>query len=231
MKLPEFLRPQVTTTKVDQKFKLKQLVLIGSILVASIVITNVIGVKVMTLFGVNFTAGVITYGIVFLCTDVIGEIWGKRTGYYIILLGFLANLFLLLFVQVAIWSTPASFWEENQTAYAATLGGVSRIVFASMVAYLFSQIHDVWAFDFWRRKFKGRLLIVRNNFSTITSQLLDSLIFLSIAFLPILPLADVLSMLWGQVIIKWAIALLDTPLILLAVKLLGSPVEGAHPSK
>lgn len=226
-RLPAVLRPRVASQSVDIEFKLKQLLFLASVLIASIVVTNVIGTKVMTFLGLNFTAGVITYGIVFLCTDVISEIWGKRVAYYLVLLGFLSNVLMLVFVQLAIWSEPATFWGQ-QSEYESTLGAVPRIVAASMVAYLVSQIHDVWAFDFWRRVTAGRWLALRNNFSTFTSQLIDTTIFLAIAFLPSLPLKDVVTMLWGQLLIKWAIAACDTPFIYLVVAWLGRPVAGAH---
>lgn len=236
MPIPDFIQPKVATLDVDRIYKLKPLILIGSLLIASIVVTNIIGVKVMTLFGLNFTAGVITYGLVFLCTDIIGEIWGKRTGYFFVALGLLCSLLMLVFVELAIASPGASFWIrtpdgfDQAVAYEHTFGMIKNTVIASMIAFLVSQTHDVWAFDFWRRKTKGRWLILRNNASTFTSQLLDTVIFVTIAFLPLLTIQECLSMIAGQLIIKWAIAILDTPFILLAVRLLGEPVEGAHPT-
>lgn len=230
MSLPDFLRPKVSDASVDHQYKLKALLLIGSILVSSIVVTNIIGVKIMTLFGLNFTAGVVTYGLVFLCTDVIGEIWGKRTGYYFVLLGFICSLFMLLFVHLAIVSSPAVFWSENQAAYEQTLGGVGRIVFASMIAYLISQLHDVWAFDFWRRCTKARWLFLRNNLSTITSQTIDTVLFIGIAFGGVFSMSQIVSMVLGQIVIKWGIAVVDTPAIYLVLSWIGPPVKDAHPT-
>lgn len=226
----EFLSPKIITKELDEKFKLRQLVFIGSLLVACIVITNVIGTKVMTLFGFNFTAGVITYALVFLGTDIIGEIWGKRTAYYFVIIGFIANILLIIFVQLAILSPSAVFWTENQVAYSQTLGSVWTIVVASMVAYLISQFHDVWAFDFWRKKTNGRHLWFRNTMSTITSQFLDTVIFIVLAFGFSLTVSQVFTMIVGQIIIKWCLAVLDTPIIYLLKWRLGSEVEGAHES-
>lgn len=228
MALPEFLSPKIITKELDEKFKLRQLAFFGSLLVVCIVITNVIGTKIMTLFGFNFTAGVITYALVFLGTDIIGEIWGKRTAYYFVTLGFFANILLIIFVQLAIISPPAVFWVDNQAAYSQTLGSVWTIVAASMVAYLVSQFHDVWAFDFWRKRTKGRHLWFRNTMSTITSQFIDTVIFIGLAFGFSLTASQVFTMIVGQIIIKWSLAVIDTPIIYLLKWKLGNDVEGAH---
>ncbi len=229
MTLPDFLKPTVISDSLSSTYKLRPLVFLGCILVSSIVVTNIIGVKIMTLFGLNFTAGVVTYGVTFLCTDLISEIWGKRTAYYFVLLGFLCSLFMLLFVWLAINSPPAVFWEAKQEAYDSTLGGVKRIVMASMVAYLLSQLHDVWAFDYWRRVTKGRWLWVRNNLSTMASQVIDTVIFILVAFVGQLTAPQIFTLIAGQIAIKWAIAWAETPIILLVAWWLGPPLEGAHP--
>lgn len=209
----DFLNPTLTPSDSPAN-KINQLAIIGTLLVASVVITNVIGTKIMTLFNFNFTAGVITYASVFLFTDIIGEVWGKRQAYFFVYLGFVANILLLLFVNLAIDSPPASFWEGNQTAYAQTLGSVWRIVLASMAAYLVSQLHDVWAFDFWKKQVKGKFsLAFRNNISTITSQTIDTLIFITIAFYNIVTIDQLFTMIVGQLAIKIGLAVLDTPFI------------------
>jgi hypothetical protein len=85
---------------------------------------------------------------------------------------------------------------------------------ASLTAYLFSQYHDVWAFHFWKRVTTERFLWLRNNASTIVSQLLDSVVFITIAFYGSLP---VMPLIFGQWVVKVGIALLDTPFVYLLV--------------
>lgn len=231
MKVPEFLqKPVIISEEVDCQYKLKRLVLIVSLLMTSIVVTNIIGVKIISFLGFNFTAGVITYGAVFLGTDIIGEIWGKKAAYYSVWLGFLCSLFMLVFVKIAVVSPPAQFWADNQQAYSQTLGGVSRLVLASMAAYIMSQLCDVWAFDFWRRQTQGKFLFLRNNLSTMGSQVLDTIVFIFAAFWPTLPLSVIFTMIVGQILVKWVIAWIDTPIIYLAVWLLGSRLETAESS-
>ena len=72
----------------------------------------------------------------------------------------------------------ASFWNE-QDSYNKILGSVPRIVFASMIAYLVSQNHDVIAFEIWKKITKGKFLWLRNNASTIVSQGIDTFLFVN----------------------------------------------------
>lgn len=212
------------------RYKLTALFLVLCVFVTSVVVTNVIGVKIMTLFGLSFTAGVITYASSFLATDLISEIWGRRTANYAVLLGFLCNLVLLAFVYLAVVSPPAPFWVQNQPAYESVLGGVPRLIGASMVAYLVSQFHDVWAFHLWRRVTKGRHLWLRNNLSTFTSQTIDTVIFILLAFWGQFSAPAMLSLMFGQFAVKWVLAAIDTAFIYLFVNLvLKEPVPGAHP--
>jgi uncharacterized integral membrane protein (TIGR00697 family) len=87
---------------------------------------------------------------------------------------------------------------------------------ASLTAYLFSQYHDVWAFHFWRGVTGERFLWLRNNASTIVSQLLDSVVFITVAFYGVMPL---MPLILGQWVVKVGIAVLDTPLVYLVVHL------------
>ena len=98
-----------------------------------------------------------------------------------------------------------------------------------MVAYLISQNHDVWAFHFWRRKTRGAHLWLRNNASTLVSQLIDTVVFITLAFYvlplilqgnPIIPLESLLTLIAGQYVVKALIALSDTPFCYLGVFLL-----------
>jgi uncharacterized integral membrane protein (TIGR00697 family) len=96
---------------------------------------------------------------------------------------------------------------------------------ASLVAYLCSQYHDVWAFHFWRRVTNARFLWLRNNASTIVSQLLDSVVFITIAFYGRMP---VVPLILGQWVVKVGIAVLDTPLVYLLVYLLRQRLPSAR---
>jgi len=119
---------------------------------------------------------------------------------------------------------PAPFWE-GQSAYESILSMVPRITLASMIAYLVSQHHDVFAFHFWRQKTKGRFLWLRNNASTMVSQALDTGLFITIAFWGVYSTEILLNMLRTQYIIKLAIAACDTPFCYMLVGLLRERVK------
>jgi len=181
------------------------IVLVG-LFVGSLVIAAVLAAKIITVAGIAVPAGVIGYCVTFLCTDAIGEVWGRERARNVVWSGFISLGFILLLIQLALHWPAAQFWKD-QAAFERILGLTPRIILGSLIAYLVSQLFDVWCFHFWRRRTKGRFLWLRNNLSTAASQLLDSCIFISIAFWGHMP---VLELILGQWTIKLGIAVLDT---------------------
>lgn len=179
-----------------------------------LVIGNVLAVKIVPvpLFGKQLfvPAAVLVYALTFVITDVIAEIWGRERTNWLVFVGFLTSTLVAILVKLAILLPAASFWQD-QAAYATVLESNLRLTLAGMMAYLISQYHDVWAFHFWKRRTAGRHLWLRNNASTAVSQLLDTLIFVTIAFYGVIP--ELGSMIIGQYLIKLLIALLDTPVV------------------
>ena len=128
--------------------------------------------------------GVLPYPITFLCTDFISEIWGRRRASYLVWLGFGVNLWLAL----VLWLGGVLPGFDQPVADAAgrlplffeirrlTLGSIG----ASMVAYLAAQLCDVHLFHFWKRLTRGRHLWLRNNASTMVSQLVDTVAVITI---------------------------------------------------
>ncbi len=174
---------------------------------AMAVIANVIAGKIVVFAYWSIPAGVIVYASTFLLTDMLSEFYGKKAARKAVWAGFFGNVMLVLSVWIAIRWQAAPFWLDQQ-AFTAVLGNTWRIVLASLAAYLVSQNHDIWAYDFWKKLTKGRHLWLRNNASTMVSQLLDTVIFITIGFYGLFP---VLPMIIGQYIVKIIIALLDTP--------------------
>ncbi len=175
------------------------------------------GSKIIALpFGLSAAATVFSYAITFTVTDVISEVFGRQAAKVAVRAGFLCMVVAVAFFQVCIWSMPASFWG-HQEAYAQTFGMAPRILLGGWTAYLFSQHLDVWIFHRLREWTGGRKLWLRNNGSTLISQLIDTVIFVSIAFGGEMPLLPIIV---GQYLIKVTIAAVDTPLVYLAVALM-----------
>jgi len=194
------------TAMVGKKYGVEYLI---GMFAASIVIANIVVNKIIQIGPFTATAGLVVYSVTFLLTDTISEFWGKKQATKAIWVGFLALVMLVFVAQMSIMLPGASFWQ-GQEAFENVLGNTWRICIASFVAYLISQKHDIWAYHFWRKKTKGRHLWFRNNASTWVSQVIDTSIFAVIAFWGIAPVWD---MIWGVVILKIGVAVIDTPFL------------------
>jgi len=182
---------------------------IVAIYCALYVISAVLANKLIVLFGLVVPAGTILFSVTFLLTDLLSEVYGKREAYRAVCLGLVAQVLLLCSIAIAIrWPSPV-YWE-GQEAFASALGNTWRIVIASLVAYILSQSHDVWAFHLLKRLTNDKHLWLRNNLSTLVSQTIDSVVFSAIAFLGLFPILPLILGLLGA---KAIIAILDTPFI------------------
>ena len=196
--------------------------LLVSLFVGGLVIAAVVSCKIVNVFGMSVPAGVLAYSITFAVSDIISEVWGKKRAQELVLCGFAALGTSILLSSLALTWPAAPFWN-GQESFALVFGVTPRIVAASLIAYAISQNHDVWLFHFLRKRSNGKHLWVRNNVSTIISQLLDSVIFVTVAFYGELP---VLPVILGQWTVKVAIALLDTPVVYAGVGILRGHILG-----
>ncbi len=149
-----------------------------------------------------------------MITDAINEFYGVKEAQKSVIAGFASSIILVFGVYVTIAWTPAPFWE-GQEALATVLGSTWRIVLASLISFLVSQNWDVYFYHQIRLYTKGKHLWLRNTLSTLTSQLMDTILFCSIAFIGLMPLENVIGVMIGQLVVKWIISILDTPFIYL----------------
>jgi queuosine precursor transporter len=198
---------------------------LAAVFVAAMITANIVAGKIIVLGGLVAPAGVLAYSITFAITDVVCEIWGKERTQVIVRAGFAVQVLVWLLIALAVRVPAAPFWG-GQAAYAAVLGTTNRIIAASLVAYAVSQTFDVWLFNRIKQASGGRHLWLRNNVGTAVSQTLDTGIFITIAFAGTAPL---LPLIGGQLVVKWIIALLDTPFVYAGVYLLRRllPAPGA----
>ena len=192
--------------------------------VALVVTANIITSKIVLFLGETLPAAVIVYSSTFLLTDILSEFYGPHMARKAVWAGFLGNVALVVSVFIAISWQPAPFWE-GQEAFEAVLRNTPRIVLASLVAYLVSQQHDVISYAWWKRRFPAQLWL-RNNASTVVSQGIDTVLFITLAFYGSFPLAGLII---GQYSVKLLIALFDTP-FLYALKRLSIFGEGQDSS-
>ncbi len=182
----------------------------------SVIVANIQVTKNVSLFALEATLGNIVYATGFLATDILSELYGKKESYKAVASGFFSLLSMSALMQMALLFAPSAS-DIAQQSLSTIFSLMPRIALASLSAYLVSNLHDVWAFDLWRRLRPGRhTLWIRNNFSTIVSQLIDTVIFVAIAFWGVYPWQVLWQIALSTYLLKWVVAILDTPCIYLA---------------
>ena len=184
----------------------KNLLILNGIFITSLLIANVVSAKIVTFGGLVIPAAIVAYPLTFLMTDVIGEIWGKEQANQSVKLGFICQLISLVLIGLSIMLPVAPF-ADNQAEFKGIMAQSFRVVAASLIAYYCSQSWDVWVFHKIREKGTGNKWL-RNNLSTMTSQIIDTAIFITIAFIGSVP--NIWVMIGSQYLIKCVYALLDT---------------------
>jgi uncharacterized integral membrane protein (TIGR00697 family) len=190
--------------------------LLAAIFIGALVVTNLIANKFLTVdlgFKVFvLSAGALPYPLTFLVTDLLSEIYGKKRTNRVVWAGFLVSGFVLFVLWLgsqfpAIAESPISDATYNQVFQNAW-----RVIGASMTAYLFAQLIDVKLFHFWRDLTKGKHLWLRNNASTILSQLVDSVLVVLVLFYGVHTTDWMIGTILDLWLFKTIVALCDTPL-------------------
>jgi uncharacterized integral membrane protein (TIGR00697 family) len=176
--------------------------------VACDLISNVTAGKPVAVAGIVVPAAVFLYTLTFTLIDLINERLGKAGARQVVATAFAANLLLAGYVQFAIWLPAAPFYRDAG-AFAGVLGGTPRIVLASLVAYLASSLVDTEIFAWWRARVGGPKW-ARVLTSNAVSTLVDSVLFITIAFAGALPVWPLIG---GQYLVKMGVTLVSLPLI------------------
>ncbi|MFA7567537.1 MAG: queuosine precursor transporter [Alkalispirochaeta sp.] len=180
------------------------------------IVANLQVSKTIEVFGRTATLGNIVYAGSFLATDILNEKEGPQSARFGVWIGFFSVVVMTVLMVIALLFQPSPS-DTMHEHLRVVFGVLPRITVASLIAYLISQQHDVWAFQFWKSRFP-KLLWLRNNMSTMVSQLLDSVAFTLIAFLGVFPLSTVLEIVFTTYTVKLIVAVLDTPFFYLAVR-------------
>lgn len=174
------------------------------------------GAKLAQLGPFTFDAGLLTYSICFMVTDIVSEVYGKKFSKQIIMASFFGLLIAFAATKIALILPGSSVWT-NQQEYSYVFGTGNRIFLAVLFAYVMSQLTDIYVFSWIKKKTKGRHLWLRNNLSTMAGGLLDAILFSTIAFYGVYPVFPIIA---SAYIIRLAVSVIDTPLVYLAVYLL-----------
>ena len=183
----------------------------------SVIVANIQVIQTIQLFGLVATLGNIVYATSFLVTDILSENYGKEEAKKAVWIGFFSLISMTLLMNLALAFLPLAgdaFAGTTHEATSTIFKLMPRIAVASLAAYLLSQRHDVWAFHFWKKRFeKDSQLWLRNNLSTMVSQLIDSIVFVAIAFYGVYETGVLLEILITTYFLKWIVAAADTPFV------------------
>ncbi len=222
---------------------------LAGIFLTSLVLGNVIGTtKFVTLFSIELPAwlksitpaivrdestytmsvpvGVLAYPFTFLATDLISELFGRKKAQLVVWVGFFMNGFMLLLMSVGHWLPNTGGVSGGIQLFEGVYEFMILNTVASMIAYLTAQTIDVRLFHFWKNLTDGKHLWLRNNASTMFSQLVDSTAILTILYLAgnlgdsVTSVATLVILIINSYLFKFFFALFDTPLFYLGVKLL-----------
>lgn len=205
---------------------------LGALFITSLVVSNLIFQKFfywhpfgdISLFGASLfeiSVGILPYPITFLITDLISEIFGKKKANQIVIAGIFASFFSLAIIYTAN-AVPATSWSPvGDKLFTSVFGNTIVAVFASMMAYLLAQLVDIQLYHFWKNITKGKYLWLRNNFSTFSSQLIDTFtVVLLLCSFGEIPWDKFTGLVISGFIFKIIIAFLDTPFLYLCVYIL-----------
>ena len=202
--------------------------LVISVFVTTLIVSNIIAVKVIAIFGLILPAAVILFPVAYIIGDVLTEVYGYGRARQAIWIAFGCNLLAVAAIWIAGFLPPASSWtvgalngpEEATQAIRAILGFTPRLLLASFIAYLAGEFVNAFILAKMKILTQGRYLWTRTIGSTLIGQGIDSLLFISIAFYGVLPSSVLVSAILAPWLVKSTYEVLATPLTYLVVNAL-----------
>lgn len=182
----------------------------------AIILANLQGPKLTVIFGMETSLGVIFYSSIFFATDVLSENYGKAEANKAVRMGFAVSIVVLVMLSFAMLYQPsqlpasAEFSANVHKAFATIVNFTPRMILGSLLAYIISQSFDVWAFHKIKTITGDRWLWLRNNLSTMSSQVIDTAIFTLVVWAPIVGIKSALALGFAKYIFKIVIAMIDT---------------------
>ena len=194
--------------------------LVVAVFVTSLIVSNIIAVKLVTLFGLTLPSAILLFPVAYICGDVLTEVYGYAAARRAIWIGFGCNLVAVTAIVLGGRLPPSPYWtagvypspEQAQQAYEAILGFAPRLLAASFVAYLAGEFLNAYVMARMKVASGGRRLWMRTIGSTLVGQGADSVVFLTLAFTGILPPPALVVAVFSQWLIKCAYEIAATPL-------------------
>jgi len=180
------------------------------------IISNIQTLKFVELFSIETSLGNVLYASTFLATDILNEKYGKNQARKSIYYGFAAMVGMTVFMTIALLYNPSKSDFANESLQTIFVFNI-RITIASIVAFIISQLCDTYLYN--KIKDKNRFLWLRNNISTMLSQIIDTILFVSISYWGLINLKTMLSMMLFMYIFKFIISICDTPFMYLSTRI------------
>ena len=199
----------------------KKILICLTLYIGSLFAANTLGIKLMPfIFGTHLSVAVFSFPIVFIMTDIIGEVYGKKMAKNFVLAGVISIILYLLYSflsAIAPWAKE-SLWAKD--SFNQIFGLSARFSIASVAAFMIAEYQDVLSFFFFKQNIGKKYFWLRSNLSNIWSQLLDTVIFMSIAFMGVYPLKTIVLIIIPWWIFKVLMGFAYTPLSYLGIYLL-----------
>ena len=199
---------------------------IAAVFVTSLVVSNIIAVKLFSVGPLFLPAAIIVFPISYIFGDVLTEVYGYARARQVIWIGFACNLFAVLIIVLSIYLPPASIWKvlgspsSAQEAYTEILGFAPRLLAASFVAYLAGEFLNSFVMAKMKIATRGRYLWSRTIGSTLVGQLADSGIFISLSFIGTIPTDALVELIVSQWLVKSGYEAVATPFTYVVVNFL-----------
>lgn len=191
--------------------------LLGILFNVCLIAANLLETKVIQVFGITVTAGLIVFPISYIINDCIAEVWGFKKARLIIWSGFVMNFFVVALGQVAVALPAAPFWEGEES-FNFVFGMAPRIVVASLSAFLVGSFLNAYVMSKMKMASKGKNFSARAIWSTVVGETGDSIIFFPIAFAGIIPWNELILMMGVQIVLKSLYEVLVLPVTIRVVK-------------
>lgn len=185
--------------------------------VVLLLISNITATKLCNIGPIVITSSALLFPLTYIIGDIIAEVYGYKNAKFIIITGFIANLFMVSFFTLSIKLPPASTWNL-QESYQAVLGTTPRIFIASLLSVLLGGLSNAYTLNVIKKITKNKHLWMRTIGSTIIGELIDTIIFVNIAFIFTVPTSVLISMVISQYLWKVIYESLATPLTYLVIK-------------
>ena len=187
-----------------------------ALFVTVLILSMIMAQKLFTVFGITFTTAIIVFPVSYIIGDVMTEVYGYGVTRRVIWLGFVSNIIIVLFLEISVVLPPAAGWP-NEQAYETVLHQIPRTVFASLTAYICGEFVNSAVLAKMKILTQGRYLWTRTIGSTVAGQAVDTVIFVFVAFVGIMPLSVIIEITLSAYIFKVVYETAATPLTYIVV--------------